>query len=290
MEINRRFFFKAIGATAAAIAVGQETSASEPDLKKDNKKEELHGMLYDMVLCKGCHGCEYDCAEAHQLAEPVDTTKSEHRLTDETRCTVVNKHETSKGEVAVKTQCMHCSDPACGAACLTQAMYKTEHGAVIWREDKCMGCRYCMISCPFDVPKFEYQSTNPRIIKCDMCYNLIQEGEIPACSYYCPSKALTYGKRSDLIRIARKRIHDSPEKYEDYIYGENEAGGTSWMYISPVPFNELGMNTTILTSSYPALTKGFISSIAPVDILLPAVLLGIYEATKSKNKPLDEEL
>lgn len=286
MSINRRTFFKAMGATAVALSVGRTASAES----LQNQETEFNGMLYDITKCKGCHGCEYDCAEAHGFPEPDIPKNPPFRRTDETRCTVVNIIETSKGKTPVKMQCMHCNQPACDAACLTQAMHKTEEGPVIWREDKCMGCRYCMISCPFDVPKFEYNSTNPRIIKCDMCYNLLQEGEIPACAYYCPNEALMYGKRSDLIREARKRIHDDPESYVDYIYGEHEAGGTSWLYLSPVPFEELGFNTKIQKTSYPGLTKGFISSIAPVDILLPAVLLGIYEATKSNKKSEEEEL
>lgn len=285
MSLNRRTFFKAMGATAVALSFGKQTAANNATVSET----ELNGILYDITRCKGCHGCEYDCADAHGFTD-IDIPKNPpFRRTDEKHRTVVNHYETSQGKLPRKTQCMHCNQPACDAACLTQAMHKTPEGPVIWREDKCMGCRYCMISCPFDIPKFEYESTNPRIVKCDMCIDLINQGEIPACAYNCPEEALIYGKRSELIREARKRIHDEPEKYVDHIYGEHEAGGTSWLYLSPVPFDEIGFNTKIQNSSYPALTKGFISSIAPVDILLPAVLLGIYEATKtSANK--EEEL
>lgn len=288
MSLSRRTFFKAMGATAVALSVGKELKAG-PEAEVAGEATEFNGMLYDMAMCRGCHGCEYDCAYAHELPEPDIPKDPPFRKTDETRNTVVNKYETSKGKVFVKTQCMHCNQPACDAACLTQAMHKTGEGPVIWREDKCMGCRYCMISCPFDIPKFEYKSTNPRIIKCDMCFTLQQQGEIPACAYNCPSGALMFGKRRELIAEARKRINDNPEKYVDHIYGEHEAGGTSWLYLSPVPFEELGFNTHIQTSSYPGLTKGFISSIAPVDILLPALLLGVYEATKTRTQTDEEE-
>jgi formate dehydrogenase iron-sulfur subunit len=286
MSLNRRSFFKAMGATAVALSVGKVSSASEAF--SDNGTE-LNGILYDMSRCVGCYGCEYDCADAHEEEMPDIPKNPPPRKLDETCRTVVNKHETSIGMVAFKDQCRHCSEPACTAACLTMAMYKTEEGPVIWREDKCMGCRYCMIACPFDIPKFEYKSTNPKVVKCDMCVKRLAEGEIPACAYNCPEEALTYGKRSELIKEARRRIHDNPDTYVDYIYGEHEAGGTSWMYISPVPFEELGFNMKIQKKSYPGLTKGFISSIAPVDLLLPTFLLGVYQATKSTSTTKEED-
>jgi hypothetical protein len=122
-----------------------------------------------------------------------------------------------------------------------------------------------------------------------MCYHLQQQGEMPACAYNCPNEALYFGTRRELILEANKRIAENPDLYYPHIYGEHEAGGSSWMYISPVPFEELGFNTKIQNKSYPALTKGFISSIAPVDILLPATLLGIYEATKKPKSGTHEK-
>ncbi|MFA9389743.1 MAG: 4Fe-4S dicluster domain-containing protein [Prolixibacteraceae bacterium] len=286
MEINRRNFFKVAGLTGVALATGKKLAAN-PEKKED---VEFYGILYDSAKCKGCCGCEIDCADAHGLPYPEDVAElGVLRKTSDVQRTVVNAKETSKGTVYVKTQCMHCNDPACGTACLTQAMHKTIEGPVIWREDKCMGCRYCMISCPFDMPKFEYSSTNPIIQKCTMCYELIQEGESPACAYNCPNGALQFGTRRELLAEARKRIVENPDVYVDHIYGEHEAGGTGWLYLSPVPFEELGFNTQLQQSSYPALTKGFISSIAPVDILLPALLLGIHEATKAKNKNREDQ-
>jgi Fe-S-cluster-containing dehydrogenase component len=180
---------------------------------------------------------------------------------------------------------MHCNQPACGSACLTQAMTKTEEGPVIWRADKCMGCRYCMVSCPFDIPKFEYHSANPKIEKCTMCFDTrVQKGELPACVENCPNEALTFGTRRELIHEARRRIYEKPDVYVDQIYGEHEAGGTCWLYISPVPFKEIGLNTSIQKASYPELTKGFLYSVPSVFVLVPALLLGIQQAT-SKDKP-----
>jgi Fe-S-cluster-containing dehydrogenase component len=166
-------------------------------------------------------------------------------------------------------------------------MRKNETGPVTWDGDKCMGCRYCMVSCPFDSPKFEYFSANPKIQKCDMCFDRQKAGEKPVCVTNCPNDALMYGKRRDLIKEARRRIYENPELYNDQVYGEHDVGGTGWLFISPVPFEELGVNTKLQQSSYPALTKGFLYSVPSIFVLLPTLLLGIYQSTK--NKQLNEE-
>ncbi len=287
MAIDRRSFLKFLGLTGGVLALGRQSHASpiEPT------DVEFYGILYDSTRCAGCQGCEFACAAAHDLPAPEDSPEvGVVRKTNEFQRTVVNYYDSPNGTVFVKKQCMQCNQPACDAACLTRAMHKTEEGPVIWRGDKCMGCRYCMISCPFDIPKFEYQSTNPRIVKCDMCYDRITVGELPACVTDCPAEALTFGKRRDLITEARKRIVENPGQYHDHIYGEHEAGGTGVLYLSSVPFEYLGFDTRIQKESFPSLTKGFISAIAPVDIVLPAVLLGINEAVKGRNKPKQEEL
>jgi len=280
MSINRRNFFKAIGVTGAALVFGNEAKAKPGD----EEIVEFKAILYDSTRCVGCQTCEYSCAEAHGLPEPEDYPEAGvTRTTNETRRTVVNAYETSVGEVYVKRQCMHCNQPACASACLTQAMHKTVEGPVIWREDKCMGCRYCMVSCPFDVPKFEYHSANPKITKCNMCFERQEEGKLPACVENCPGEALVFGTRRELIAEARRRIAENPEMYHDHIYGETEAGGTSFLYLSPVPFDEIGFKTNIQKASYPALTKGFLYSVPAVFVLVPSLLLGIHEATKSNQ-------
>lgn len=284
MDIKRRGFLKLLGVTGMTLAVGNSTAAT-PENTSD---VEFYGILYDATKCKGCRGCEYDCADAHGLPTPLPTKKIEAiRKTDETCNTVVNTYKTKKGDVFLKMQCMHCNEPACVAACLTKAMSKDKTGPVTWNGDKCMGCRYCMVSCPFDSPKFEYHSANPKIQKCDMCFEKQKTGEAPTCAANCPNEALLYGKRRDLITEARKRIYGNPETYYDKIYGEHEAGGTGWLYLSPVPFEELGLNTRLQQSSYPALTKGFLYSVPSIFVLVPTLLLGIHQATK--NNHLKEE-
>lgn len=280
MSLDRRSFFQMVGLTGLTLALGKETKANPTEEETVSFK----AVLYDSTRCVGCQSCEFACAETHGLPEPSDVPETGViRKLDETRRTVINSYETSKGEVFVKQQCMHCNQPACAAACLTKAMVKTPEGPVNWRGNKCMGCRYCMVSCPFDIPKFEYHSANPKIVKCTMCVERLAEGELPACVENCPAEALTFGTREELIKEARRRIYDDPDTYYDHIYGEHEAGGTSFLYLSPVPFNELGFNTKIQKSSYPELSKGFLYSVPSIFVLWPAMLLGLHQATKDKE-------
>jgi formate dehydrogenase iron-sulfur subunit len=280
MGIKRRGFLKLLGVTGLTLAMGPDAKA----VKNKSEEEEFNGILYDSTRCVNCRTCEDVCAEAHNLPAPLPSDKIEAvRQTNETCNTVVNTFQTKKGEVYIKRQCMHCNEPACAAACLTRAMRKSKTGPVTWDGDKCMGCRYCMVSCPFDSPKFEYHSANPKIQKCDMCYERLKTEKSTACSANCPNEALIYGKRRDLVKEARRRICEKPELYFDYIYGEHEAGGTGWLYLSPVPFDQLGFNTSLQQSSYPALTKGFLYTVPSVFVLLPTLLLGIHQATKNNH-------
>lgn len=284
MSIGRRNFFKVIGVTGASLAFGKTLNAAP---KKENDIE-FSAILYDSTRCAGCQTCEVSCAEAHGLPAPLDVPKAGVvRKTDEYHQTVVNVISAENGEVYVKRQCMHCNEPACASACLTQALYKTREGPVIWRERKCMGCRYCMISCPFDSPKCEYDSPNPKIQKCDMCYDKQKEGKLPACVENCPAEALVFGTRRELIKEAHKRIVENPGQYVDHIYGEHEAGGTGYLYLSGIPFEKLGFNPSIQLKSYPELSKGFLYAVPSVFVLWPAILLGIREATKN-NKSNEE--
>ena len=122
-----------------------------------------------------------------------------------------------------------------------------------------------------------------------MCYDRIQQGEMPACVTECPAEALTFGTRRELIAEARRRIAESPELYYDEIYGEHEAGGTGWLYLSPVPFDEIGKKTNLQKSSYPELTKGFLYSVPTIFVLWPAMLLGLHKASKTNQQETENE-
>jgi len=286
MGIDRRIFLKTLGVAGVTLTVGKSFGASP---KKKNSIE-FNGILCDTTLCIGCQSCEYACAEQYGMPEPEDGPElGVVRKTNESRRVVVNGYDTSKGEMYMRNACNHCNEPACASACLTKAMVKTDEGPVIWREDKCMGCRSCMISCPFDMPKFEYDSPNPKIQKCRMCYELVQEGGKPACVENCPAEALLFGKRRDLIEIAKARIYAEPEKYNHAIYGEHEVGGTGVIYLASVPFKELGLRNDLGTTSYPQFNKTFLYSVPLVLILGPAFLLGLRNSFFERKEEISIE-
>jgi Fe-S-cluster-containing dehydrogenase component len=208
---------------------------------------------------------------------------SKIRQTSEKQWTVVNSYKTDKGEIFAKKQCMHCNQPGCVSACLVKAMEKRENGSVTW-EDNCMGCRYCMVSCPFDIPKFEYGSATPKIQKCSLCWERLNKGEKPACVEAGPAEALAFGTRKGLIIEANKRIYQESGKYVTHIYGEHEVGGTGYPYLSSVPFEQIGFRTDLGTIAYPELSKGFLYSVPIVLLLWPAFLLGVNTLTKREGE------
>ena len=170
--------------------------------------------------------------------------------------------------------------PACATACPIHAYTKTPEGAVIYNENLCFGCRYCVIACPFNIPAYDYESAlEPKIMKCILCYPRIKEGKLPGCAEACPAGAITFGKRADLLKLARKRIADNPGKYVDHIFGEREVGGTSWLYISGVPFEQLGFPTNLPKKSPLELSKGYLSTIPVIFTSFPAIFGLLYAAT-----------
>jgi Fe-S-cluster-containing dehydrogenase component len=255
------------------------------------------GMLTDLTLCVGCRKCEWACKSANNLPgreDSIDSVKDlthfpDQRRPDATNFTVVNRFDpaTPGGPpIDVKKQCMHCNEPGCASACLVAAFRKTPEGPVLYNEDVCIGCRYCMIACPFRIPGYEYDDPfSPAVKKCTMCYERIANGEAraPACAEMCPQGAIIFDKRSNLIELARQRIREAPDKYVNRIYGEYEAGGTSWLYISPKPFEQLGFPELDATPR-PALTKTFLSAVPLVLTIWPALLMGAYAFSKRREE------
>ena len=251
------------------------------------------GVLFDATRCIGCRKCEVGCNEVNNLAKPekpftdlsvLDTT----RRTENEAYTVVNKYEQKDGlPVYRKIQCMHCLEPSCASACFVSAFSKQPSGAVTYDESVCVGCRYCMIACPLEIPTYTYNDPiTPKVIKCDLCDANMKAGKIstPGCVNSCPKEALVYGERDELIKIARNRLEADPEKYIDHVYGENEVGGTSWLFISGVPFSEIGLREDLGTVSGPELNSGALSVVAMVPALWPLLLAGVYGITKRTDK------
>jgi formate dehydrogenase iron-sulfur subunit len=288
--MNRRDFLKTMGAVGSSALLCDSAAA-----EASRSDTEFVGVLVDTTRCIGCRTCEEVCAETNGLPIPdIDSAESdnvflERRNPSVTQYSVINMFEGDGDDVFVKKQCMHCNQPACAAACLTKAMLKTEEGPVIWREDKCMGCRFCMLSCPFNIPKFEYDSPVPRIMKCNLCFARLGKGEEPACVEECPEEAIVFGTRRDLLDEARSRIYAEPDRYVHHIYGEHEAGGTGWLYLAGVPFEQLGFNTNLEMRAYPQLAKGFLYSVAVVFLLWPPFLLGVSRANGEKEDTIEKE-
>jgi len=278
--MDRRNFLKLAGAVGATLATGKLKA------EETHQDKEFVGVLTDTTRCIGCRSCERACAEAHGLEVPDienDNALVKNRATSEKQWTVVNRYDTDAGDVFVKQQCMHCWQPACTSACLTNAMLKTEEGPVIWRGNKCLGCRYCMAACPFEIPKYEYDSWNPKVQKCNMCWERLKEGKIPACVEACPTGALMFGNKKELMEVARVRIYNHPTKYVHQIYGEYEVGGTGWLYLSAVPFDQIGFRTDLGTTPYPEYTKEFLYAVPLIFFGAPALLTGLNFLSKKEG-------
>ena len=219
-----------------------------------NKNNKQNAFLIDMTKCTGCRGCQVACKQWNQLdAEQTEffsgegyqnpPAMSEYTFT---RIKFRDYQKNGQNEFAFyKEMCMHCDDPACASVCPVGAFEKTAEGPVIYKADRCIGCRFCMIACPFGVPKYEWSKGLPLVKKCTGCYSRITEGLQPACATTCPT-AISYGPRDEMIKLAEQRLSKHPDKYLPKLYGKEEAGGTTVLYLTNLPFDELGFKPVTL--------------------------------------------
>ncbi len=292
MSISRRKFLGWMGAAGLTSAVG--TSARAAANQEFTGYKDSMAVLHDITRCIGCRKCEGACNKVNDLPapdKPFDdlSVLEQKRRTTPAAYTVVNQF---KGEppAFVKKQCNHCLEPACASACFVKAFTKTPEGAVIYNEKVCVGCRYCMVACPFEIPTYEYdEPLTPRVMKCTMCHPRTSKGLLPGCVEACPTEALVYGKRNALIEAAHQRIATHPERYQNHIYGEKEMGGTSWLYLSAKTFAEMGMREDLGNTPAPKLTKGALGAVPMVVGLWPVLLTGIYAINKRKEKIAAQE-
>lgn len=293
--MHRRKFLSLLGGAGLATAMGTTKASAASNASFDGYPDAM-GVLHDTTRCIGCRKCELACNEVNNMPQPEKpfddlSVLEERRRTDATTYTVVNKYNVAGLEHPIfrKQQCNHCMEPACASACFVKAFTKNPDGSVTYNGDLCVGCRYCMIACPFSVPTFEYDDAfDPLIQKCTMCHPRIQEGKLPGCVERCPKEALTFGKRDELIEIARGRIRKYPERYKKHIYGEHEAGGTNWLTITGVPYQKLNM-AVVGKKSAPELTAGALSAVPMVVGIWPVLLTGAYAISKRKDKIATEE-
>ncbi len=295
MSISRRRFLAWIGAAGISTTLGSRASASST--KEFKGYQGSLSVLHDITLCTGCRSCEAACNKVNELPPPkapfTDMMILDgRRRTTPREYTVVNKFGSGGGRKPVffKTQCNHCLEPACASACFVRAFTKTKEGPVTYNENVCVGCRYCMIACPFEVPTYEYdKALSPRIVKCTMCHPRVAQGLLPGCVESCPTEALSFGTREDMIKLARARIAKFRGRYVDHIYGEHEMGGTSWLYLSSVPFRDLGMREDLGRTPAPDLTSGALATVPMVVALWPVLLTGIYAISKRREETLRKD-
>lgn len=281
MKGNRRDFLKL--STASAVALIPAAAEASAD-RKSADFDDVFGVLVDTAVCVGCRKCEWACDNSNSLSDqPLNSFEDKsvfasRRRPTYQRYTVVNQIEPADNNEKknyIKLQCMHCNEPACVSACIVGALKKEPEGPVSYDAWKCIGCRYCMVACPFQIPAYEYDNAlDPEVRKCTFCLDKLRKGEKPACVAICPNEALTFGKRGDLIKMAHSRIALNPDRYIDHIYGQNEVGGTSWMYLAPVDFSRTDLpklpDKSIPQTTEPiqhGIFKGFIPPLALYGLL-----------------------
>jgi formate dehydrogenase iron-sulfur subunit len=263
-----------------ALALEEQAVANEgrvPDTEHSS-------VLVDLTRCIGCRSCENAC-RVRQKRPPLPANRfgfgpGEGKLSF-TSWTFVDFRKTDQADplspaTPVKRQCMHCVDATCVSACPVAALHKTERGSVVYEASRCIGCRYCMIACPFQVPRYEWhEGLTPRVGKCDFCDDRVAEGRLPACVAACPTGTLKFGKRVDILREAVARMKANPNRYVS-VYGDKVVGGTAWIYLSDLPMDKLGFRTDLPEVTLPSLTWKALAKIPVVVVALGLILSSVY--------------
>jgi Fe-S-cluster-containing dehydrogenase component len=307
MRISRRTLLKGAVAAGAVTAVAGTAEARE---HVEPLPDGL-GMLYDSTRCIGCRACVTKCKEVNKL--PYDRIENgiydaPTDLNSETK----NIIKVFRGEgdqfAFMKQQCMQCVDPSCVSVCMLGALHKEGQGKknypgevkgtgiVLYDRSTCVGCRYCQIGCAFNVPKFEWNKALPLIVKCELCRHrgdAKKEGPYalanPGCCEACPREAVIFGKRADLLKEAKRRLAEDPQRYNGHVYGETEGGGTQVLYLAGagVTFKQLGLPELGEESQAHFSEK---TSHAPyLNGITPVVLYAAAAFVIKRNKKKEEE-
>ena len=271
--------------------------------------------LIDITKCIGCRACQVACKQWNE--REGEHTELDFNLGFQNPATLsantytlITFHEVPDGKAPgglhylfTMRRCLHCLEPACASACPTTALDRQTDGPVSYDSNKCIGCRYCIWACPWGVPTAEWDSLTPKIQKCTHCADrasqpvpLARNGQAlnrdesaqfsqnivtPACVKACPADCLRFGTRDELLQEAHSRISSHPDKYVDHIYGEKEAGGTSVLYLSSVPFDKIGF-PDVADTPYPGFSKIALHAVPPAVIAIGAMLGGVYALLKRR--------
>lgn len=277
MSVNRREFLKMAGIGLGGLVLPVSTPIKQ---YKNEDASESASMLYDASLCVGCRACQTACKERANLPSVTDSQNLYEFPTElnADNWTLIKLFKDEDSYQFIKKQCMHCLDPACTSVCPVKALEKTAEGPVVYHSDICIGCRYCMTACPFEVPKYQWSEVNPLIQKCDFCADRLAERLEPACGVACPTGALISGRRGMMLEVAHQRIADKPDFYVDHVYGETEVGGTSMLYLANVAFQKLDL-PELDDQPLPEISWPYMKSVPFVFFGMGGLLTAIYYFT-----------
>jgi len=295
MTMDRRTLLKGAAAAGVGAAVSAATTAEASSVRPTAPPDAV-GMLYDATRCIGCQACVVACKTANDM--PGNLYDPPKDLDGQTK-NIIKLYEEDDEKSYMKQQCMHCIDPGCVNACMIGAFKKREFGIITWDIDRCIGCRYCQVACPYNIPKFQWDTPIPKIVKCELCTHIItdpetgglREGALPGCVQACPKEAVIFGKYDDLLADARQRVADHPERYypagDPQIFGDTEGGGTQVLYLAGVDFEKLGLpelgNDGVGVQARAiqhGIYRGFIA---------PVALYGILGAVLWRNRRADKK-
>ncbi|MGI9133426.1 MAG: hydrogenase 2 operon protein HybA [Rhodoferax sp.] len=333
---NRRDYLKGClaGGGAAASALAPAVADARETLQRP---PEGLGLLYDSTLCVGCQACVAACKQVNENPaefrtldklwdSPLDTSGHTFNIIKVySNGNGETKNAEQNGFAFMKTSCMHCADPSCVSACPVSAMRKDPvTGIVSYDPDACFGCRYCVAACAFGIPKYQYDSPIGKIGKCELCRHRHKDGHYSACAEVCPTGATLFGRTSDLLVEAKRRLALKPgattkiprgrlpysdaaaeqasnwrkepdQRYEaqmatylQHVYGDTEYGGTQVLKLSAVNFEKLGMPDLGPESS--AAKSETIQHTLYQGMVMPIALLGAMTWVARRNVvPEDDE-
>jgi len=293
LDFNRRTLLKLGLLSTSALAGAPGAAGASPS---EPPRSDSMGVLADTTLCIGCRKCEEACNRRNRLPRGVESFADRDvlrsfRRPSATAFTVVNRFpgspsadQSAVADTYAKVQCMHCLYPSCVSACIVGALTRSPDGAVVYDSAICMGCRYCQVACPFEVPAYEFnEALAPRVRKCEFCADRTRgTGANPACAASCPTEALVFGRRADILAMAKDRIKRRPDRYLNHVYGETEVGGTSWLYLTGRPVTEVGL-LDLPDAPPPKLTEAIQHGIFRYGII-PIAFYGVLAGLMWRNR------
>ncbi len=312
MAVNRRDFLKllGVGAGTAALSSPAEEAAAGNTAETAEEAKNQPTMLYDTTLCVGCRACQTACREWNETADELGLG-GYYDMPDDLSGDTWTLIQLYKNETAadpndranwsfIKLNCMHCLEPACVSACTVGALQKSAEGPVVYDIDRCFGCRYCMVACPYHVPRYQWDTTTPLVQKCTFCSGYVQrdgtiheknrlaQGMGPNCVEACPTGALLWGPREEVLAEAHARTEAEPGKYhQDRVYGEHEAGGALQLILSHLPFEKLGL-PKLDPTPLPGLTSALNWSVPGIFIGIGGLMAAVY-GFRTRNKRQESE-